>query len=232
MRRAFLRARWCNLILANYAVSEELLRSLLPPGCELDVRDGKHWASLVGFQFLGTRVLGIGWPGFRNFPEWNLRFYVRHQGQRGVCFIREFVPSWMIATTARLLYNEPYHSARMSMAVKDTPESVTATYTVQWGGKRHSLQAVGAKPSFQPGPDSAEQWFKEHFWGFGTSRGRNLIQYEVNHPKWEIYPVRKFGIEVDWSSLYGPEWSEMQGREPDSVVFAVGSNVSVSPRNL
>jgi uncharacterized protein len=146
MHRAFLRARWCNLILANYAVSEELLQPFLPPGCELDVREGKHWASLVGFQFLDTRVLGIGWPGFRNFPEWNLRFYVRHQGQRGVCFVREFVPSWIVATMARLLYNEPYRSALMSMAVAETDESVTASYTVQWGGRQHSLRAVEQNP--------------------------------------------------------------------------------------
>ena len=59
-RRSFLTARWCNLILANYAVPERLLRPLVPPGCALDFRDGRCWASLVGFQFLDTRVLGIG----------------------------------------------------------------------------------------------------------------------------------------------------------------------------
>jgi uncharacterized protein YqjF (DUF2071 family) len=69
MRRTFLTARWCNLILANFEVPRELLHPLVPPGCELDRRDGVCWASLVGFQFLGTRVLGIGWPGFRNFPN-------------------------------------------------------------------------------------------------------------------------------------------------------------------
>ena len=83
MPRAFLTARWHNLILANYAVPEGLLTPLLPPGVELDRRDGQCWASLVGFQFLDTRVIGIAWPGFRNFPEWNLRFYVRHEGRRG-----------------------------------------------------------------------------------------------------------------------------------------------------
>src|SRR5579883_3273145 len=93
MRRKFLTARWCNLILANFAIPEELLQPLVPPGCTLDRRDGACWGSLVGFQFLGTRVLGIGWPGFRNFPEWNLRFYVNHEGHRGVCFVREFVPN-------------------------------------------------------------------------------------------------------------------------------------------
>ncbi|MCI0703615.1 MAG: DUF2071 domain-containing protein [Planctomycetia bacterium] len=230
MRRKFLTARWCNLILANFAVLEELLRSLVPPGCELDRRDGSCWASLVGFQFLGTRVLGVGWPGFRNFPEWNLRFYVKHGEARGVCFVREFVPQWTVATLARVLYNEPYRSASMSMSVKDEPDTLTATYTVKWGGRVHSLFAVGSKPAIRASSDSAEHWFKEHSWGFGTSRRGKLIRYEVNHPEWDVYPVREFAVDVDWAKLYGPEWSALNGIQPASVVLAAGSEISVYPK--
>jgi uncharacterized protein YqjF (DUF2071 family) len=230
MRRKFLTARWCNLILANFAIPEELLRPLVPPGCELDRRDGACWGSLVGFQFLGTRVLGIGWPGFRNFPEWNLRFYVNHEGKRGVCFVREFVPQWTVATIARTLYNEPYHSARMTMDVKELPDTLTATYTVKWADRIHSLHAVGEKPAIRPAPESLEYWFKEHSWGFGTSRRGKLIRYEVNHPEWDVYPVREFAFDVDWALLYGPEWARMNGVAPASTVLAVGSEISVYPK--
>jgi uncharacterized protein YqjF (DUF2071 family) len=229
--RSFLNARWNNLLLANYPVPENMLLPLVPPGCQLDEREGKYWVSLVAFQFLDTRVLGIGWPGFRNFPEWNLRFYVQHNGHRGVCFIREFVPSWFVATTARVLYNEPYRSARMSMEVKESAESVAATYSVKWQGKVHSLHAVGTKPVARPGPDSSERWFKEHFWGFGTSQRGKLIRYEVYHPEWDVYPIRDFAADVDWAAMYGPEWGAMTGTRPASVVFAIGSEVSVYPKN-
>jgi uncharacterized protein YqjF (DUF2071 family) len=229
MRRTFLTARWCNLILANYVVPEDVLTPLLPPGCELDRRDGNCWASLVGFQFLGTKVLGIGWPGFRDFPEWNLRFYVTYQGQRGVCFVREFVPSWFVATMARVIYNEPYRSARMTMNVNETPDTVTAAYTVKRAGRLHSLRAVGSIPAVRPAEESTEQWFKEHYWGFGTSRGGELIRYEVYHPTWDVYPVTDFCADVDWVSLYGHAWGVMQKRDPSSVVLAVGSEISVSP---
>jgi uncharacterized protein YqjF (DUF2071 family) len=229
--RSFLSARWCNLILANYSVPEDLLNPFVPPGCQLDRRDGRCWASLVAFQFLDTRVLGISWPGYRNFPEWNLRFYVHHQGQRGVCFIREFVPSYLIASTARLLYNEPYRSARLTMDVQTGADSITAKYTVRWGGRVHSLQAVGARPAIRPGAGSTEQWFKEHAWGFGTSPRGKLIRYQVTHPEWSVYPVRALVADVDWSILYGPAWAAMSGVQPDSVVLAVGSEVTVSPKN-
>jgi uncharacterized protein YqjF (DUF2071 family) len=229
-RRNFLTARWCNLILANYAVPEELLRPLLPPGCEPDRRGGHCWASLVGFQFLDTRVLGVGWPGFRNFPEWNLRFYVTHNGERGVCFVREFVPSYLVATVARVIYNEPYRSARMRMDVTETPDRVEAAYSVRWGGREHSLRAVGETPAFRPAEGSAEHWFKEQSWGFGTNRRGKLTRYRVKHPEWDVYPVREFAADVAWAALYGPEWGVMQKAEPASVVLAVGSAVSVYPK--
>lgn len=229
-RRTFLTAQWRNLILANFAIPEELLRPLVPPGCTLDTRDGACWGSLVGFQFLDTRVLGIGWPGYRNFPEWNLRFYVSHEGRRGVCFVREFVPQWTVATVARVLYNEPYRATRLTMDVKDAPDALTAHYTVRWQGRVHALHAVGAKPAVRPGPGSLEHWFKEHSWGFGTSRSGKLIRYEVNHPEWDVYPVREFKFDVDWAALYGPEWAPMNGARPASVVLAAGSAVSVFPK--
>jgi uncharacterized protein YqjF (DUF2071 family) len=228
--RPFLTARWENLILATYAVPEELLAPRLPPGVELDRRDGKCFASLVGFRFLDTRVLGVSWPGYRHFPEWNLRFYVRRGEQRGVCFVREFVPRWFVATVARVLYNEPYRAARMTTDVKDLPDAVSAEYSVAWGGRTHRLRAVGAKPAVRPGPESAEHFFKEHSWGFGVTRRGKLLRYEVSHPHWDVYPVRSFEADVDWVTLYGPEWAVMTGREPDSVVLAAGSAVRVYPR--
>jgi uncharacterized protein YqjF (DUF2071 family) len=231
-RRPFLSAVWPNLILANYPVPETLLAPLLPPGCEPDRREGRCWVSLVAFQFLKTRVLGIGWPGFRNFPEWNLRFYVRQGPQRGVCFVREFVPSWFVATTARLLYNEPYRSAHMTMDVSGTQHTLSASYSLKWQGAVNTLQAVGSLPATRPNPDSPEHWFKEHSWGYGISRRGKRIEYRVLHSLWDVYPVRHFKSAVDWAALYGPEWASMTDSEPASVVLAAGSEVCVYPKAL
>src|SRR5262249_58326885 len=99
------------------AVPDDRPRPALPPGLELDRRDGRAFASLVAFDFLDTRVLGVPWPGYRNFPEVNLRFYVRRGGERGVVFVREFVPARLVAWLARQIYNEPYTALRMSSTV-------------------------------------------------------------------------------------------------------------------
>lgn len=230
MPRTFLTAQWRNLILANYAVPESLLRPRLPPGVDLDRRGGECFVSLVGFQFLDTRVLGVSWPGYRDFPEWNLRFYVRHGDHRGVCFVREFVPSRLVAGIAQLVYNEPYRAARMTMRVDDSGPGASAEYSVAWGGQTHRLAIAGNSPPIRPGPETTEHFFKEHSWGFGVTRSGRLLRYEVSHPEWDVYPVRSYTVDVDWSALYGPEWAALQGAEPASVVFAVGSAVTVYPR--
>src|SRR5436305_1957460 len=82
-------AKWHNLFNATYEVPASLLEKRLPPGVELERRGDLSFVSLVAFEFLDTRVFGIGWPGYRNFAELNLRFYVRHGTERGVVFIRE-----------------------------------------------------------------------------------------------------------------------------------------------
>jgi len=236
-KRPFLTARWRNLILANYSVPAALLEPYLPPGIELDSWDNQHWASLVAFEFLETRVLGVSWPGFRNFPEWNLRFYVRRRTEagteRGVCFVREFVPQWFVATSARLIYNEPYRVARLSAEIqnlqKETGAQIVASYGVEYRKTSHRLSVTAQAAALLPHEDSVEHFFKEHAWGFGTSRRGKLIRYEVNHPRWEVHPVLSHEIKVDWGALYGPEWAVMNGQSPGSVILAAGSAVSVYP---
>lgn len=226
----FLTARWTHLFLANYPVPATLLEPRLPPGLTLDLRDGQAFVSLVAFQFLDTRVLGIGWPGYRNFAELNLRFYVRHGDERGVVFVREFVPQRLTAWLAQVIYNEPYHAAAVTATVRDEPASVTAEYRLDYGGRSHTLSISGSKPSFRPDETSTEHFFKEHHWGFGVSHTGKTIRYQVDHPVWDVFPVQSHKIDLDWSVAYGPEWGFLSQQTPSSTVFAVGSAVQVFPK--
>jgi hypothetical protein len=228
-RRPFLTASWNNLILANYAVPDRLVLPWLPPGLELDRRDGRAFASLVAFDFHDTRVLRVPWPGYGSFPEVNLRFYVRVGGERGVCFIREFVPLRLVAWLARLTYNEPYAVLPMSSAVTDGPDAITVEHRLARNGRECILRATGVKPAVRPDVSSAEHFFKEHRWGFGRSRRGRATRFEVRHDAWDVYPVRDYMIDVDWVALYGPEWAVLQDVAPDSVMLSAGSAIAVYP---
>ncbi len=232
MPRPFLTARWERLALLSYIVPPEVLAPHLPPGLTLDTRDGHAFASLVAFDFLDTRVLGVPWPGYRDFAEVNLRFYVRHGAERGVVFVRELVPQRLVAWMARTLYNEPYVATPMHNTRDETPDRLTMTYQFDWQGRRQTLRVTGAKPPEMPSPESTEHFFKEHQWGFGKTRGGQTVRYEVTHPVWQTYPVTSFDLDLDWAHVYGPAWAFLQEAEPYSVVLAAGSPVAVFSKSL
>ena len=232
MKRAFLTARWSNLVLVTYAVPPAALQPLLPPSCEPDLIDGQAFVSLVAFDFLDTRVLGVRWPGFVNFPEINLRFYVKREGKRGVSFVRELVPSRLIAWIALALYNEPYRRAAMRSQVRDEAGRRHIEHEVDWRGRGHRIRASGALPPYRPSADSLEHFFKEHDLGYGRTRRGALLTYAVEHPHWDVLGDPR--LELDWgfADVYGPEWGFLDAAQPYSLAIATGSEVAVSPLSL
>lgn len=225
----FLSARWSNLVLINYAVDDAVLEPHLPRGLELDRREGRAFLSLVAFDFLETRVLGVPWPGHRNFSEINLRFYVRHGERRGVVFVREFVPLPVVSTMARCIYNEPYATARMRSSVRRRKGKLRVAHSLSLRGAAgpQRLRVLAAdRPTMAP-TDSWEHFFKEHQWGFGRDRRGGTLCYEVNHPHWRTYPVLDLRLNWDWAATYGEKWRFLNDAEPHSVTLAEGSAVTV-----
>ncbi|MCC6463208.1 MAG: DUF2071 domain-containing protein, partial [Saprospiraceae bacterium] len=114
----FLRAHWRRLVLLNYRIDPAVLLPYLPAHTELDTWQDTCYASLVGFMFQDTRVLGWAIPLHVHFEEINLRFYVKRQDpvlgwKRGVVFVREIVPKPAITWVANTLYRERYVTRRM-----------------------------------------------------------------------------------------------------------------------
>jgi hypothetical protein len=229
MTEPFLTAEWSNLCIVTYAVEPGFIGRVIPSWLEPDTRDGHAFVSLVAFQFLKTKVLGISWPGFRSFPELNLRVYVKHGDKRGVYFIREFVPQPLVAWLAKSLYNEPYLAAPLTDAVTRFDEKIEARYQLAYGGRLNTIAVRGSKQSYRPAEDGPEHFFKEHSWGFGQTRTGRPLLYEVTHPVWDIYPLESLAVDLDWSVVYGPEWNFLQAASTYSVVFAKGSGISVFP---
>lgn len=223
----FLSARWTNLILVTFEVPAALVRASIHPSLDPDLLHGRAHVSLVAFDFQRTRVLGVRVPGHVDFPEINLRTYVRHGAERGVSFIRELVPKPLIAWTARLGYNEPYRATTMRSDVREEGDLVTADHRWRWSGRDFRLTATG-RGSLPPDPSAVDHHFKEHSWGYGTSHGGRLLTYRVEHPYWSTRELVDLTYDVDFGHLYGPSWSLLNHQTPISRIFAIGSEVTVS----
>jgi len=231
MQPVFLTARWSHLVMANYIVPPDLLEPHLPKGTELDLWQGNAFASLVGFLFLDTKVLGIGWPWHRNFEEVNLRFYVRRkvdgEWRRGVVFISEIVPKIAIPFIANTLFGEHYEAMPMTHILERHPDG-TLRVRYQWEkGRWHHIE-VEATQEPQPIPGgSTEEFIFEHYWGYGTNKKGDTLEYRVEHPRWEVFPISSYRIDCDVAQLYGAKFVPALTAEPHSVFLAKGSPVQV-----
>lgn len=231
MPNAFLTAEWRKLIMANYAVDENLLQPYLPSGTELDLYEGRCYVSLVAFLFQNTRLKSIPIPFHRTFEEINLRFYVTHttandERRRGVVFIREFVPRFALTVVARSFYGEKYATASTAHQWIHTGERQSVRYTWRYQAFENAMQ-VEASPQARPiEPASTEEFFTEHYWGY-TNRREGTSEYEVRHPRWTTYPIQQYAIDVNFGWLYGNAFIPLTGRAPESVLLAEGSDIEV-----
>lgn len=251
MARPFLTARWANLAIVTYAVDPALLEPFLPrdSGIVLDTRDDlasrggpdgpAALISLVAFEFLDTRVFGIRWPTLVDFPEINLRFYVRRGQDRGVMFLREIVPRAAISLVARLFYSEPYVTAPIRAEVRQTPDTISAEYRLDWpsrdsprGKFGHVLRVTAGLPDQMAASDSLEHWIKEHRWGFTARPRGGAWVYEVSHPVWAHYPNASAHLRWNFGEVYGPRWAFLADAAPVSTLLAKGSDIAVYPRGL
>ncbi|MBL7745656.1 MAG: DUF2071 domain-containing protein [Chitinophagaceae bacterium] len=234
--KVFLTAEWRKLIMANYVIDPSVLVPYMPAGIEPDHWNGHCYVSLVGFMFNNVRVKGISIPFHTDFPEVNLRFYVRYQEKnewkRGVVFISEIVPKPAISFVANVLFNEHYTAMPMRHSCQAKDEKLNASYLWKTKGKWNHLEVLAdAKPeALQEG--SMEEFITEHFWGYSAIGQHKTGEYHVEHPRWDIYPVRSYTIECDFAALYGDDFAFLQQAKPVSVFMAEGSAVKVFTKKV
>jgi uncharacterized protein len=229
---AFLRAEWRWLVMLNYEVDPALLQPLVPAGTELDAWGGVTYASVVGFHFRRTRVLGVPIPFHREFEELNLRFYVRRRGpegwRRGVVFVKEVVPRFAIAAVARRVYNENYVALPMRHRIDLSNErGGSAEYGWRMGGRWSSVRAEVSGPARPLVAGSEEEFITEHYWGYARQRDGGCVEYQVEHPRWNVWRADSATLDCDAAALYGPAFAEPLSAPPRSALVADGSRVIV-----
>ena len=217
----------------NYEVDPTVLQQHLPPYTTVDLFEGKALVSVVGFLFNNTKVFGIRWPFHTNFEEVNLRYYLKHfdgdKWKRGVGFVSEIVPSPIVAIIANTLYNEHYSTAKMNHKIITTADDLSVTYN--WKTKQTGWNSLCVKAGNNAEPitsGSEEEFIFEHYFGYNGLNKLTTIEYGVEHPRWQIYPIKSFQLQCDVANLYGPEFVPfIENVTPHSVFFAKGSDVVI-----
>ncbi len=234
--KSFLTSRWSHLAMLNYEMDPAILLPYVPAGTELDTFAGRTMASMVGFLYHDTRVLGIGFPFYRHFAELNLRFYVRYHHEqdgwrRGVVFVKELVPRRMVAFVARTFYDEKFCYAPMRYAITPRPEEPGVPGRVEYEWKSAgSWQRLRAETTGEAQPlvaGSEEEFIAEHYWGYTARRDGTTSEYHVSHKPWRVWQVSHSEFECNVAALYGQQFIEPLSGPPSSAFVAEGSPVTV-----
>lgn len=169
--------------------------------------------------------------GGRDFPEVNIRFYVRREVSGGlrhaVVFVPELVPRRLIASIARALYNEPYRALPMRRDGRQTENGHIRAYEwfepSGWVGMRATT--TGQAKELVPG--SKAEFITEQFWGYTRQKHGGTIEYHVTHPRWRVWTSADVDVFGDTSQTYGPTFGALLGVQPDPSFVAEGSPITV-----
>jgi uncharacterized protein YqjF (DUF2071 family) len=204
---------WESLLFEHWPVPPSLLRPLVPPGLELDTRDGSAWLAVVPFAMRNVRLRGtpaLPWVGA--FPELNVRTYVRHGDRPGVWFFSLDADQPLAVMMARRLWHLGYRWAAMRCAWeggaveyrsrrRDAPPA-----QAEWRGR----YAPAGSPVPAP-PGSLAHFLTARYCLYAEDRRGRLYRGEIDHPPWRLETA---SAEVETDTMTRPLGFELPPGEP------------------
>ena len=175
--------------------------------------------------------MGIPLLFHQEFEEVNLRFYVRRicgqEMRRGVVFIKEIVPAFLISRSARFFYNENYITCPMRHRIDTQGRQTRFEYSWRYNGKWNRI-AIISNGNPQPAKaGSLEEFITHHEWGYTRQRDGRCLEYRVSHPRWDVATVTETSLECDGRPLFGTELGAALCKPPSSAFAISGSAVRV-----
>lgn len=95
-------------------------------------------------------------------------------------------------------------------------------------GKRWQTLSLEAEP--QPAmaaADSEERFITEHYWGYARQRDGGTVEYQVEHPPWNVSRAIRASLEAAVEQLDGAAFAPLLQGAPASAFLADGSAVAV-----
>ena len=232
-RRTFLTAEWRDLAMLNYAIDPGVLAPLVPAGTELDFfeepdvrqRDrvpvfahARVWdRHPAAYRFRGGQSALLRAPPERGGLAAGRGFRARARAAPGdrvprARGLRGALPALADAAPDRPVYAEGIH-VEYGWKRSGRWESLHATGHGQpqeieerVPGRNSSPSIIGATPRGGPGTSS---------------------QYQVEHPRWRIWPAVAAGLDADAAALYGARFANCLAAGPAFTFIAEGSAVAV-----
>jgi uncharacterized protein len=189
VRLPVMHQNWCRISFLHWPCDPCLLQSRLPAGLTLDTFEQTGWVGLTPFHLTGLRppvVPKIPW--LSEFPEMNLRTYVRGPAGPGIWFFSLDAASLGAVLGARLAYGLPYHWATMRISSTGT----RVDYTSQRASARAAITVDVGEALNEP--DDLALFLTERYRLYTKFLGC-LAVAPVEHAPWPLRRARLTSLE-------------------------------------
>jgi uncharacterized protein len=202
---------WQTLLFAHWRLNADALRELVPQPLELDLHDGDAWVGITPFLLTGLHLRMIPpLPGVSEFPELNLRTYVRYGGRPGIFFFSLDAASTMAVAGARSFFRLPYRRARMELETE--VDGWTAFQSHRPGGEAaFTARYRSTGPGFTPEPGSTEAFLTERYALFTVLRNGKVLRGDIHHRPWILHPAEG---EIEAARLAAAEGIRLPASKP------------------
>ena len=197
--------RWNDLLFAHWPVPAAKIAPLLPGGLTPDVFQGSAWLGVVPFWLDRIKVRGLpALPGLRNFPDLNVRTYVRDEytGTPGMYFFSLDATNLLAVALAHTFFHLPYHWAEMRLDQRSEREFAF------YSRRRFSRQEVIFKARYRGlGPTrkladvrsgTLEYFLMERSSLFTRNRAGQAERASLHHVPW---PLEEAEAEIERNDL-------------------------------
>jgi uncharacterized protein YqjF (DUF2071 family) len=203
-RRWMMTQTWHDLLFAHWPVDARSVRDKVPAAFDLDLFDGTCWLGIVPFRMTNVAPRGLpSMPWISEFPELNVRTYVRVGARPGVYFFSLDAGSTVAVQTARALLNLPYYAAGMKVVARDG--------TIEYESRRHagdpeaSLRAA-YRPYGDPRqaePGTLDCFLTERYCLYNQDRSNRPYRLDIHHPPWPLQAADAEFIDNSMASAAG-----------------------------
>jgi uncharacterized protein YqjF (DUF2071 family) len=166
------------------------MRAQVPAAFELDLFDDHAWIGIVPFHMTNVAPRGVpSLPWVSEFPELNVRTYVRVGNRPGVFFFSLDAGSALAVQAARTLLNLPYHAATMTV-VQGTTGVVYRSMRDSDRSAELSATYGPTGPVFASVPGELEYFLTERYCLYHLDAQGAPYRLEIHHPPWPLQLAR------------------------------------------
>ncbi|NDI35498.1 YqjF family protein [Chengkuizengella sediminis] len=195
---------WNDLLFAHWPVRVKDIRDVIPSSLKIDEYDGFAWIGVVPFHMSNIRIRFLPTlPFTSNFPEINVRTYVKYKGKAGVYFFSLDAMNHLAVFMSRKLFALNYFYAN----IKHTSRSDNNYYESKRKGKDKVLAGFTGsyKPTSKPYRsirDSFDYWLTERYCLFCNDKNY-LYRGDIHHLPWELQHAEAEIVENSMTSPIG-----------------------------